>query len=189
MKWLLTWSAHMDRLSEWLGRIIQWLVMAAVVISAGNAIVRKAFSMSSNSLLEIQWYLFAAVFMLGAGYVLHRNEHVRIDFVSARLSPRVNAVIDIAGLLLCVAPFCLLLIYLSWPLAVQAWVSGEMSQNAGGLVRWPIYALMPVGFGLLLLQVLSELVKRVAFLTGHRDAPTSEPAKPQGEDEGLAAPR
>lgn len=189
MKHWLKWSARIDVLSEWMGRLIQWMVLAAVLISAGNAIVRKAFSMSSNSLLEIQWYLFAAVFMLGSGYVLHRNGHVRIDFISARLSPRVNAVIDLLGLVLCVVPFCGLLIYLSWPLAAQAWVSGEMSQNAGGLVRWPIYMLMPLGFGLLLLQTLSELVKRVAFLTGHRAHPTSEPVKPEGEDEGLAAPR
>jgi TRAP-type mannitol/chloroaromatic compound transport system permease small subunit len=122
--------------------------------------------MSSNSLLEIQWYLFAGVFLLGAGYGLLRNSHVRIDFISSRLTDRARNWIDFWGFALVLTPFCLLSIYLSWPLFVQALVSGEMSQNAGGLVRWPAYALIPLGFFLLQLQGLSEMVKRWAFLQG-----------------------
>jgi TRAP-type mannitol/chloroaromatic compound transport system permease small subunit len=172
---LLKLSHWIDRTNEWIGRIVMWLVLAAVLISSGNAVVRKAFSIGSNAWLEIQWYLFAAVFMLGAGYVMLRNEHVRIDFISSRLSPRTNAVIDIVGMLAFTIPMAVLVIVLSWPLFVQAWVSGEMSQNAGGLVRWPVWLLMPLGFAILCAQCASELIKRVAFLTGHRAEPFSPP--------------
>ena len=163
---LLKFSRLIDSLNELLGRCVMWLVLAAVLISAGNAILRKAFSIGSNAWLEIQWYLFAAVFMLGAGYGLLKNSHVRIDFVSARLSPRTRNWIDVGGIVLVLIPFCLICIALSWPMFVQAYQSGEMSQNAGGLIRWPVYALMPLGFALLLLQALSELLKRVLFLRG-----------------------
>ena len=154
-----------------------WLVLAAVLISAGNAIMRKAFDIGSNAYLEIQWYLFAAVFMLGAGYVFLRNAHVRIDFISSRLPRRLNTMIDAAGIVVFVIPLCVILIDLSWPVFHRAWVSGEVSSNAGGLIRWPVLLLIPVGFGLLLLQSMSELIKRVAFLLGHLDQPFSvEPA-------------
>jgi TRAP-type mannitol/chloroaromatic compound transport system permease small subunit len=126
--------------------------------------VRKVFGTSSNALLEIQWYLFAGVFMLGAGYGLLKNSHVRIDFVSSRLSPRTRNWIDVGGILLVLIPFCVISIDLGWPLFTKALASGEMSQNAGGLIRWPVYALIPLGFALLLLQGLSELLKRVLFL-------------------------
>ena len=166
MQRLIQLSRLIDGLSTRIGRLTMWLILATTVISAGNAIVRKAFSTSSNALLEIQWYLFAAVFMLGAGYGFLKNSHVRIDFVSARLSPRTRNWIDVGGIVLVLIPFCLICIALSWPMFVQAWDSGEMSGNAGGLIRWPVYALMPLGFGLLLLQALSELLKRVLFLRG-----------------------
>jgi len=155
-----------------------WLILAATLISAGNAIVRKVFDSSSNALLEIQWYLFAGVFLLGAGYVFLRNAHVRIDFISARLSPRTRNWIDVFGIVAVLFPFCLLLIALSWPLFTMALASGEMSQNAGGLIRWPVYALVPLGFALLMLQGMSELIKRLAFLTGRgHDVLSGEDAK------------
>lgn len=165
---LLKISSVIDWINEQIGKLTMWLVLAAVLISAGNAIVRKVFNTSSNSLLEIQWYLFAGVFMLGVGYTLLRNAHVRIDFISSRLARRTNAIIDILGIVVFVIPLSLILINLSWPLFVGAYESGEMSQNAGGLIRWPVYLLMPVGFGILLVQAISELIKRIAFLTGHR---------------------
>jgi TRAP-type mannitol/chloroaromatic compound transport system permease small subunit len=158
-----------------------WLVLAAVVISAGNAIMRKAFDIGSNAYLEIQWYLFAAVFMLAAGYVWLRNAHVRIDFISSKLSKRTNTIIDIIGMLVFTIPLSLILINLSWPVFERAWISGEMSQNAGGLIRWPVLLLIPVGFSILVIQCISELIKRVAFLTGHRSEPVSEVAEKSDE--------
>jgi len=173
MKPLLGLSALIDTFNEWIGRIIMWLVLATVVISAGNAILRKAFDLGSNASLEIQWYLFAAVFMLGSGYVFLRNAHVRIDFISSKLSKRTNAIIDILGILIFTIPLSIILIQMSWPVFARALASGEMSQNAGGLIRWPVLLLIPVGFGILATQALSELIKRMAFLTGHRAEPFS----------------
>lgn len=166
MQALLTISRLIDSLSSRIGRLTMWLILATTLISAGNAIVRKVFNTSSNALLEIQWYLFAAVFMLGAGYGLLKNAHVRIDFISARLSPRARNWIDVVGIVAVLIPFCALSIHLGWPFFLQAWHSGEMSQNAGGLIRWPVYVLIPLGFALLLLQALSELFKRIVFLMG-----------------------
>ena len=166
MSFFLLISRGIDRLNQSVGLFTTWLILATTLISAGNAIVRKAFDLSSNALLEIQWYLFAAVFLLGAGYGLLKNSHVRIDFISGMLSPRMRNWIDVGGIVLALFPFCVICIYLSWPLFVQALVSGEMSQNAGGLIRWPAYALIPLGFFLLQLQGLSEMVKRWAFLQG-----------------------
>ncbi len=166
MQVLIKLSRLIDSLSSRIGWITMWLILATTLISAGNAIVRKAFGTSSNALLEIQWYLFAAVFMLGAGYGFLKNSHVRIDFISTRLSARARNWIDVGGIVLVLIPFCGICIVLSWPLFVQTYTSGEMSQNAGGLIRWPAYALMPLGFALLTLQALSELLKRVLFLTG-----------------------
>jgi TRAP-type mannitol/chloroaromatic compound transport system permease small subunit len=168
---LLKLSRLIDTLNEWIGKAVMWLVLAAVLISAGNAILRKAFNIGSNAWLEIQWYLFAAVFMLGVGYVLLKNGHVRIDFISSRLSKRTNAIIDILGIVIFTIPLSIILIDLSWPLFQRALTSGEMSQNAGGLIRWPVLLLMPVGFAILLVQSVSELIKRIAFLTGHLDEP------------------
>ncbi|MBA4341095.1 MAG: C4-dicarboxylate ABC transporter substrate-binding protein [Methylibium sp.] len=171
MQALLSLSKGIDRIGEFAGASVRWLILAAVLISAGNAIVRKAFNISSNAYLEIQWYLFAAVFMLGAGYVFLKNAHVRIDFVSSRLSVRTNTIIDMLGIVLVIFPLCWIMVDLGWPLFHRAWVSGEVSSNAGGLIRWPVLLLLPVGFALLALQAVSELIKRVAYLTGHRSEP------------------
>jgi len=170
---LLKLSALIDAVNHLLGKLIMWLVLAAVLISAGNAIVRKAFNVGSNAFLEIQWYLFAAVFMLGVGYVMLKNAHVRIDFISNRLSKRTNAIIDAIGIVVFTIPLAIIMIDLGWPLFQQAFVSGEMSQNAGGLIRWPVLMLLPLGFAILLAQAVSELIKRLAFLSGHRSEPFS----------------
>lgn len=182
MNAMLKLSALIDGTNDRIGRGIIWLILAAVLISSGNAIVRKIFSTSSNALLEIQWYLFATVFMLGAGYTFLKNAHVRIDFISNHLSARARNWIDILGIVIFLAPLCLILIKLSWPLFANAWNSGEMSQNAGGLIRWPMYLLIPLGMSLLLLQGISELIKRIAFLRGALGDPLAHP-EPEGENE------
>ncbi len=166
MQLLLRVSRLIDALNERVGRSVYWLVLVAVVISAGNAIVRKLFNMSSNAFLEAQWYLFSAVFLLSAGFTLLRNEHVRIDVIAGRLSPRAQAWIDVFGTLFFLLPMALLLLYLSWPVFVRTFVHQEISTNAGGLWIWPARVLVPIGFALLSLQGLSELLKRIAFLTG-----------------------
>lgn len=180
---LLTLSGLIDRLNTLIGKLSMWLILATTLISAGNAIVRKAFDSSSNALLEVQWYLFAAVFMLASGYALLKNAHVRIDFLASRLHPRTRNWIDVVGILVVLIPFCLFSIYLSWPLFVNAWNSGEMSNNAGGLIRWPVYFLLPAGFTLLLLQGVSELIKRIAFLRG---AGPDSLATHESEEEQIA---
>jgi TRAP-type mannitol/chloroaromatic compound transport system permease small subunit len=182
---LLKLSSLIDRLNERIGKLIMWLILGAVLISAGNAVLRKAFNIGSNAWLEIQWYLFAAVFMLGVGYVMLRNAHVRIDFISGKLSKRTNAIIDAVGIVVFTIPLAIIMINLGWPLFERAWSTGEMSQNAGGLIRWPVWMLLPLGFGILLLQASSELIKRIAFLTGHRSEPFSE-ADTRSEEERLA---
>ena len=175
---LLSLSRLIDKISTGVGKFTMWLILATTLISAGNALVRKTFSVSSNGLLEIQWYLFAAVFMLGAGYGFLRNSHVRIDFISSKFRDRTRNWVDVAGILVVLMPFCIIAGSLGWSFFYQALVSGEMSQNAGGLIRWPAYALIPLGFGLLLLQGVSELIKRVAFLTGNGpDVLSGEDAK------------
>ena len=173
MNALLKVSGVIDAINNWLGKLIMWLVLAAVLISAGNAIVRKAFNIGSNAFLEIQWYLFAAVFMLGVGYVMLKNAHVRIDFISSKLSKRTNTIIDAIGIVVFTIPLSIIMIDLGWPLFRQAFISGEMSQNAGGLIRWPALMLVPLGFVILLAQAVSELIKRLAFLSGHRSEPFS----------------
>jgi TRAP-type mannitol/chloroaromatic compound transport system permease small subunit len=190
MNGLLKLSALIDTISEWLGKLALWLVLGAVLISAGNAITRKVFNVGSNAWLEIQWYLFAGVFMLGVGYVMLHNAHVRIDFISSKLSKRTNAIIDAAGIVVFTIPLALIMIKLGWPLFERAWTSGEMSENAGGLIRWPVLALLPVGFAVLAAQSFSELIKRLAFLTGHRPEPFSVVAEKSAEEllaEELAA--
>jgi TRAP-type mannitol/chloroaromatic compound transport system permease small subunit len=171
MQLLLRLSRSIDWISERVGMVMIWLVLAAVLISAGNAVIRKTFNIGSNAWLEAQWYLFAAVFLLGAGYAFLHNSHVRIDFVSGRLSARARNWIDVLGIVLFLAPLCYLLVTLSWPLFVNAWNSGERSPNAGGLIRWPVLLLLPVGISLLLVQAMSELIKRIAFLRGLIDDP------------------
>ncbi|MBK6385763.1 MAG: TRAP transporter small permease subunit [Rhodoferax sp.] len=175
---LLSLSRLIDKISTLVGRFTMWLILATTLISAGNALVRKFFNSSSNGLLEIQWYLFAAVFMLGAGYGFLKNSHVRIDFISSKLSHRARNWIDVLGIVLVLIPFCVITIALGWPFFTQALASGEMSQNAGGLIRWPAYAMIPLGFALLMMQAVSELIKRIAFLTGNGpDVLSSEESK------------
>ncbi len=176
MPLLLQLSRAIDRMSEFIGRWVAWLVLAAVLISAGNAVTRKAFNMSSNAFLEIQWYLFAAVFLLASGYTLLRQEHVKIDVVSGRFSKRTQIWIEIVGLCLFLFPFIVMIIKLSMPLVIGAFVSKEMSSNAGGLIRWPVFAMLPLGLFLLGLQGVSELIKRFAFLQGL----IPDPSKKQG---------
>jgi len=171
MKALLAVSGAIDRLNGQIGRWVLWLILASTLISAGNATVRKAFNMSSNALLEIQWYLYAAVFVLAAGYTLLRDEHVRIDVLGARLSPRVRAIVDILGTLFFLLPFVALITVLGWHFFWRAFVSGEMSSNFDGLIRWPIYLVIPVGFTLLGLQGISEAIKRIAFVAGYGPDP------------------
>ncbi|MDP1953457.1 MAG: TRAP transporter small permease subunit [Polaromonas sp.] len=176
VKSLLRLSAGIDILNRKIGRGCIWLILASILISAGNAWTRKLFDASSNAWLEIQWYLFAAAFLGAAAYTLLVNEHVRIDAISQYFSERTRAWVDLLAFLLLVLPACLLLIFLGSEFFYQAWESGEMSYNAGGLVRWPVYLCIPVGFSLLALQVLSEAVKRLAFLTGHRSTALSSEA-------------
>ena len=171
MTGLLQLSKRIDALNLHIGRLAMWMILAATLISAGNAVVRKVFGTSSNAWLEIQWYLFAAVFMLGGGYAFLRNAHVRIDFISAKFSARTRNWIDVGGILMFLLPLCYMMITLGWPTFERAWVSGEVSSNAGGLIRWPVYGLIPLGFAILALQGLSELIKRVAFLRGYGPDP------------------
>jgi TRAP-type mannitol/chloroaromatic compound transport system permease small subunit len=180
---LLPLSRLIDRLSEFVGRWVSWLVLAAVFVSALNAVVRKVFNTSSNAYLEIQWYFFAAMFLLAAGYTLLRQEHVRIDVILSRFSKRTQIKIEIVGLVAFLFPVVLTVINLVWPLVIKAMVSGEMSSNAGGLIRWPIYAMVPLGFALLGLQGVSELIKRFAFLQGLIDDPTKKKQEKTAEEE------
>lgn len=151
-------------MNERIGQTVCWLVLATVLISAGNATVRKLFNYSSNAFLEIQWYLFAMIFLSCAGYTLKHNEHVRIDIITSRFSARVRAGIDIFGTLFFLLPMAGLIMWLSWPLFLDAYTRNEVSTNAGGLIIWPARLMVPVGFLLLIAQGLSELIKRVAFL-------------------------
>lgn len=185
MSALLRLSRLIDAFSEHVGRYVSWLVLAAVLISAVNAVIRKAFNYSSNAYLEIQWYLFVAVYLGAAGYTMLRHEHVRIDVLLGRFSKRTQIAIETVCIVLFLFPFGLTVIDLVWPLVVQAYRSGEMSQNASGLIRWPVYALVPIGFALLLLQAVSEFIKRVAFLMGRAGDPTLKP-KAKTDEEELA---
>lgn len=186
MRGLLRVSAWIDALNQRVGRAVMWLVLLAVVVSAGNAAVRKAFDTSSNAWLEIQWYLFSAVFLLAAGYTLLQQGHVRIDVLLGRFGRRTQTWVECFGIVFFLLPFVALVIDLVLPLVARAYVSGETSSNAGGLIRWPVYALVPLGFALLGLQGVSELVKRAAFLAGCGPDPGRRPAEPTAEEQ-LAA--
>ena len=166
MKLLLGLSRAIDALNEQIGKLTYWLILAAVLISCGNAIVRYTLNTSSNAWLEIQWYLFSFVFLFCAGYTLLHNQHVRIDVITAHFSGRTRAWIDILGTLFFLLPMALFIMWLSWPIFMNAWNSNEVSGSAGGLIRWPVRLLVPAGFFLLSLQGLSELIKRVAYLKG-----------------------
>jgi TRAP-type mannitol/chloroaromatic compound transport system permease small subunit len=180
---LLSLSKKIDALSEWVGRWVAWLLLFAVLISAANAVVRKAFNMSSNGFLEIQWYLFAATFLLASGYTLLRQEHVKIDVISGRFSKRTQIWIDIVGICVFLFPFVIVIIKLAMPLVINAFVTKEVSSNAGGLIRWPVFALLPAGLLLLGIQAVSELIKRIAFLQGLIPDPTKKQGSKTPEEE------
>lgn len=183
---LLKLSRLIDALSEFVGRWVSWLILVAVLVSAGNAVIRKAFDTSSNAWLEIQWYLFAAVFLLAAGYTLLRQEHVRIDVILGRFSRRTQVIVEAVCIVVFLFPFCFAVVDLVLPLVARAYQTGEMSSNAGGLIRWPVFALVPVGFTLLALQGVSELIKRIAFLKGLIDDPAKVKQQQKSAEEELA---
>lgn len=187
MEPLLKVSGLIDRLNERVGKAMFWLVLVMTLIAATNATVRFSFNYSSNAFLEVQWYLFAAVFLLCAPYTLQKNEHVRIDVLSGRLSPRGLAVVDIIGTLFFLLPMVCTVLWLSIPLVIESMRISEMSPNAGGLLRWPVKMLLPLGFGLLALQGVSELIKRFAFLAGMIEDPNKKDKGPSPEEELAAA--
>ncbi|SRR5690606_8428976 len=166
MRSLLSLSRLIDALNRGVGRIVSWLILIVVFISAGNAVSRKWFDMSSNAWLEVQWYLFGAIFLLAAGYTLLNNEHVRVDVLHAKLSERGQVKMEIFGVLVFLLPVCIMVCWLSWPVFIDSYVSNEMSSNSGGLVRWPAKLLIPVGFLLLILAGISHLIKCIGFLQG-----------------------
>src|SRR3954471_1893631 len=182
MKVLLAFSRAIDALNEHIGKLSYWLILAAVLISTGNAVVRYTFNTSSNSWLEIQWYLFSFVFLFCAGYTLLHNQHVRIDILSGMLSGRGRAWIDILGTIFFLLPMAIAIMWLSWPVFVDAYQSTEVSTNAGGLLVWPGRLMVPVGFLLLVLQGLSELIKRIAFLRGLIPDPAEKDQGPTDEE-------
>jgi TRAP-type mannitol/chloroaromatic compound transport system permease small subunit len=163
---LLRVSAAIDWLNSRIGQTAYWLVLVAVLVSAGNAVMRYTFNISSNAWLEIQWYLFSGVFLLCAAYTFLHNEHIRIDIVSSRMTPRGRNAMDVFGHLVFLMPLCVVMLYEAWPYFMVAYRSGEVSSNAGGLLRWPVRLLIPIGFTLLLLQMVSELIKRIAVMRG-----------------------
>jgi TRAP-type mannitol/chloroaromatic compound transport system permease small subunit len=189
MNALLKFSRAVDWLNGQIGKYVIWLILASTVISAVNAIVRKAFNVGSNAFLEVQWYLFAASFLIASAYTLLNGEHVKIDVVSSRLSKRAQIWIDVIGFSIFLTPVCLAILYYGIPFALKGYQSGEMSSNAGGLIRWPVYAMMPLGFSLLLLLGWSELIKRLAFLQGLIEDPTAKKIEKTAEEELAEAIR
>lgn len=183
MKALLALSRAIDGLNAFIGKYSIWLIFAATFISAANAIVRKVFDTSSNAFLEVQWYLFAWSFLIAAGYTLLHREHVRIDVINSRLSKKAQIWIDIIGFAFFLTPLCITILWLSMPVVIQMYQSGEVSGNPGGLIRWPVWAAIPVGITLLLLQGISELIKRIAFLTGNGPDPMGKLSDKSAEEE------
>ena len=180
---LLKLSKGIDWLNTLIGKNVIWLIFAATIICAVNAIVRKAFNISSNAYLEIQWYLFAATFLLAAAYTLLNGEHVKIDVIYTHFSKRTQMWIDIFGFTCFLMPFCIAILWYGIPFFLKGYITGETSSNAGGLVRWPVYLMMPLGFGLLLLQGVSEIIKRLAFLQGLIEDPTHKAVEKTAEEE------
>ncbi len=183
MRVLLKFSNAVDWLNRQIGKYAIWLILASTVISGVNALVRKIFNFSSNAFLEVQWYLFAAAFLLAAGYTLLNNEHVKIDVIYSKFSRPKQIWIDIIGFTFFLTPVCLAVLWYSMPFFLKGYHSGEMSNNAGGLIRWPVYALMPIGFTLLMLQGWSELIKRFAFLQGLIEDPAIKRDEKSAEEE------
>ncbi len=174
MKIALAISRAIDALSAFVGKVASWLILVAVLISAGNAIIRKTFDMSSNAWLELQWYLYGTVFLLAAAYTLQKNEHVRIDFVSNMLTKRARDWIDLLGYIFFLLPFTTLIVYLSFPWFIRSFLSGEYSANAGGLLLWPAKIMIVLGFSLLSAQGISEIIKRWAIIRGVMEDPNEE---------------
>jgi TRAP-type mannitol/chloroaromatic compound transport system permease small subunit len=189
LRTLLKFSKAVDWLNAQIGKYVIWLILASTVISAVNAVVRKAFNMSSNAFLEVQWYLFAASFLIAAGYTLLNGEHVKIDVFSSHLSKRGQIWIDVIGFTFFLTPVCLVILWFGVPFFLQGYRSGEVSGNTGGLIRWPVYAMIPLGFSLLLLQGWSELIKRLAFLQGLIEDPTTHKVEKTAEEELAEAIR
>lgn len=189
MQILLSFSRLVDRLNHKIGQYVIWLIFASTLISAVNAIVRKVFNVGSNALLEVQWYLFAASFMIAAAYTLLNGEHVKIDVLYSKLSKRAQMWVDVFGFACFLTPLTAAMLYFGFPLFWRKLMTGEMSQSAGGLALWPVYAMIPLGFGLLLLQGWSELIKRLAFLQGLIDDPTAKKAEKSAEEELAEAIR
>ena len=171
---LLQFSRAVDAVTGFIGRSVSWLILVAVLVSAGNATIRKVFDTSSNAWLELQWYLYGTVFLLAAAYTLQRNEHVRIDIVTGRLEKRTRDWIDLFGHIFFLMPFCIIMVWLAWPFMTNSMRSGEISVNAGGLVLWPAKTMIFAGFALLLAQAFSEIIKRIAVLRGDIDDPTEQ---------------
>lgn len=182
MQFLFRVSRLIDALNAAVGRAVYWLVLAAVLISSGNAISRYSLNLSSNAWLEIQWYLFSAIFLLCAGYTLLRNEHIRIDIISGHLSRRAQAWIDVIGGVFFLLPMAAFILWLSWPMFWESWVRNEISANAGGLIVWPVKILVPIGFLLLTLQGIAELIKRIAYLQGLLPDPGEKPHGSHGAE-------
>lgn len=172
MRALLGFSRLIDTTTEFIGKTVSWLILVAVLVSAGNAVIRKMFNMSSNAWLEAQWYLFGAAFMFAAAYTLSQNEHIRIDVVYGQFSRRVQHWIDLFGHVFFLMPFVLLMLYYLVPYVTMSYVSGEVSSSAGGLIIWPAKAILLFGFLLLALQGVSEIIKKIAIMTGNMDDPT-----------------
>lgn len=183
MQALLKLSRGIDWLNTQVGKVTIWFILASAAVSAINAIVRKAFDMSSNAFLEVQWYLFAASFLMAAGYTLLQGEHVKVDVLLSRFSKRTQVWIEIFGFACFLTPMCLAVLWYCTPFFLRALESGEMSSNAGGLIRWPVYMMIPLGFTLLLLQGWSELIKRVAFQKGLIEDPTAKKTEKTAEEE------
>jgi TRAP-type mannitol/chloroaromatic compound transport system permease small subunit len=189
VKILLRISGLIDGLNERVGRLCYWLILVAVLVSTGNALMRYTFSIASNAWLELQWYLFSAVFLFCAGYALLHNQHVRIDVISGHLSRRTRAWIDVLGTVFFLMPMAIAIMWMSWPVFVDAYVRHEVSTNAGGLTVWPARLMLPIGFFLLILQGISELIKRVAFLRGLIPDPTEKDEGPSLEEQLAEALR
>jgi TRAP-type mannitol/chloroaromatic compound transport system permease small subunit len=180
---LLKISKTVDWINTQIGKNVIWLILASTVISAVNAAVRKAFNVSSNAYLEVQWYLFAAAFLLASAYTLLNGEHVKIDVIYSRWSKRTQIWIDVLGFIFFLLPFCTAVLWFGVPFFLQGYRSNELSPSAGGLILWPVYAMMPLGFFLLMLQGISELIKRIAFLQGLIPDPTLKKVEKTAEEE------